>query len=292
MNANASASDGFRARCEPIWRGLHEHPFINELAAGTLPLEKFRFFLEQDDFYLEEYARCLAMGAARSRTQAELRYFTTDLNQVLDAELPSNQTLLDQRHRDAAPPIAADPRRWRPRTSHTRATCSHSPFAGARSRSWRPCSRAPGATSRSPPTFAHAPTWTHPAYGGWIAYFSLPSNVEMVTAMRRDFDALVVEEAGDRGAARPYRADLRDELAPGTVVLGHGVHAGAVARPRRELIPEGRRRRESHVGLPRRPRSSTGRQVVVRGDRGRVDRRVQQSVVEHPVTERLPARPG
>ncbi len=54
MNANASASDGFRARCEPIWRALHEHPFINELAAGTLPLEKFRFFLEKDNFYLEE----------------------------------------------------------------------------------------------------------------------------------------------------------------------------------------------------------------------------------------------
>ena len=35
----------------------------------------------------------------------------------------------------------------------------------------------------------------HPAYGGWIGrYFSLPSNVEMVEAMRRDFDALVAEE--------------------------------------------------------------------------------------------------
>ena len=96
MNANASASDGFRARCDPIWRALHEHPFINELAAGTLPLEMFRFFLEQDNFYLEEYARCLAMGAAKSRTEAELRYFTTDLNQVLDAELPSNRALLER----------------------------------------------------------------------------------------------------------------------------------------------------------------------------------------------------
>ena len=26
----------------------------------------------------------------------------------------------------------------------------------------------------------HAPTLDHPVYGGWIAYFSLPSNVEMV----------------------------------------------------------------------------------------------------------------
>ena len=94
MSAFPSASDAFRAACDSIWRALHEHPFITELAVGTLPLETFRFFLEQDNFYLEEYARCLAMGAAKSRNEAELRYFTTDLNQVLDAELPSNRTLL------------------------------------------------------------------------------------------------------------------------------------------------------------------------------------------------------
>jgi len=34
----------------------------------------------------------------------------------------------------------------------------------------------------------------HPAYGGWIAYFSLPANVEMVAGMRRDFDELVAAE--------------------------------------------------------------------------------------------------
>jgi thiaminase/transcriptional activator TenA len=60
----------------PIDRGLRffrarqyrfGHPFITELAEGTLPLDKFRFFLEQDDFYLEEYKRCLALGAAKSR---------------------------------------------------------------------------------------------------------------------------------------------------------------------------------------------------------------------------------
>ena len=94
MSATTSASDGFRSDSEAIWEALHEHPFISELAAGTLPLEKFRFFLEQDNFYLEDYARCLAMGAAKSRTEAELRYFTTDLNQVLEAELPSNRALL------------------------------------------------------------------------------------------------------------------------------------------------------------------------------------------------------
>src|SRR5438876_1674487 len=94
--SHARASDLFRAQSAPIWDALHGHAFITELADGSLPLEKFRFFLEQDDLYLEEYARCLAMGAARSRNERELRFFLADLNQVMDAELPSNRALLHE----------------------------------------------------------------------------------------------------------------------------------------------------------------------------------------------------
>jgi len=194
MNANASASDGFRARCDPIWRALHEHPFINELAAGALPLETFRFFLEQDNFYLEEYARCLAMGAARSRTEAELRYFTTDLNQVLDAELPSNRALLERviemGAADRGGSLAMAPANVA-YTSYMHALASRGGvleiMASLLPCAWSYVEIAADLRTRT--------DLDHPVYGGWIAYFSLPSNVEMVSAMRRDFDALVRDEA-------------------------------------------------------------------------------------------------
>jgi thiaminase/transcriptional activator TenA len=41
-------------------------PFIAELADGTLPREKFLFYIAQDDIYLGAYARALAMIAARA----------------------------------------------------------------------------------------------------------------------------------------------------------------------------------------------------------------------------------
>src|SRR6188472_4490641 len=93
---SASASERLRAASDRIWQGLHAHPFITELAGGTLPIDKFRFFLEQDNLYLQDYARCLAMGAAKSRNEVELRYFVTDLNQVIEKELPSNRELLER----------------------------------------------------------------------------------------------------------------------------------------------------------------------------------------------------
>lgn len=53
MSTTASASELFRDECRSIWTALHEHPFMTELADGTLPLDTFRFFLEQDKLYLQ-----------------------------------------------------------------------------------------------------------------------------------------------------------------------------------------------------------------------------------------------
>lgn len=51
---------------EPIYQKIIEMPFIEELQKGTLPLEKFQFYMGQDSFYLENFARSLALIGARA----------------------------------------------------------------------------------------------------------------------------------------------------------------------------------------------------------------------------------
>ena len=51
---------------EPIYQKILNMPFIEELQAGTLPLEKFQFYMGQDSFYLENFARSLALVGARA----------------------------------------------------------------------------------------------------------------------------------------------------------------------------------------------------------------------------------
>lgn len=50
---------------EPIYQEIIEMPFIKELQNGTLPLEKFQFYMGQDSFYLENFARSLALIGAK-----------------------------------------------------------------------------------------------------------------------------------------------------------------------------------------------------------------------------------
>jgi len=51
---------------EPIYQKIIKMPFIEELQRGTLPLEKFQFYMGQDSFYLENFARSLALIGARA----------------------------------------------------------------------------------------------------------------------------------------------------------------------------------------------------------------------------------
>lgn len=51
----------------PIYNSITGMPFIKELAAGTLNVEKFKYYLQQDAHYLEYFARSLAVIAAKVR---------------------------------------------------------------------------------------------------------------------------------------------------------------------------------------------------------------------------------
>lgn len=50
----------------PIYRSIIDMPFIRELMDGTLPMEKFQFYIAQDSLYLESFGKALAMIAARA----------------------------------------------------------------------------------------------------------------------------------------------------------------------------------------------------------------------------------
>ncbi len=203
MTTTRSPSDQLRTASDRIWQGLHAHPFITELAAGTLPIDKFRFFLEQDNLYLQDYARCLAMGAAKSRNETELRYFITDLNQVVDKELPSNRELLERVtemgavDRGGASGMAPANVAY---TSYMRSLALHGGPLEIMA-SLLPCAWSYIEIASA---LSDTVDRDHPIYADWVGYFSLPANVEMVADMRSDFDRLVEEEASS--------SDRREEI--------------------------------------------------------------------------------
>lgn len=76
------ATEELRSRADPIWQRIFAHPFVVELYAGSLPMEKFRYYLLQDYNYLVNFAKALSLAAARApgvdltKTALELAYGT------------------------------------------------------------------------------------------------------------------------------------------------------------------------------------------------------------------------
>ncbi|MCJ7934963.1 MAG: thiaminase II [Chryseobacterium sp.] len=50
---------------EGYYQSILEMPFIKELSDGSLPQEKFRFYMAQDSLYLEHFGRTLSLIAAK-----------------------------------------------------------------------------------------------------------------------------------------------------------------------------------------------------------------------------------
>ncbi|RLG84292.1 MAG: thiaminase II [Thermoprotei archaeon] len=55
-----------RKEADPIWRKIFEHPFVIELYKGTLPLEKFKYYVIQDYNYLIGMLRAYSLAAAKA----------------------------------------------------------------------------------------------------------------------------------------------------------------------------------------------------------------------------------
>ena len=64
-----------RSRAEQIWRAIDAHPFLRELHAGTLPMNRFTYFILQDYVYLLDFAQVLCQGGAKSPDLETLELF-------------------------------------------------------------------------------------------------------------------------------------------------------------------------------------------------------------------------
>ncbi len=78
----------------PIFTAITAHPFITELMAGTLPREKFMFYLAQDALYLIDFGRALAGIAARAKKPEHTAAFLAFAKDTMEVEKALHQSFL------------------------------------------------------------------------------------------------------------------------------------------------------------------------------------------------------
>jgi thiaminase (transcriptional activator TenA) len=83
----APLSAMLRASAAEIWEAQHRHPFVTRIGDGSLPVERFQVWLRQDWLFLIEYARMLALGAARAPDVPTMTRFAGLTRSILEDEM-------------------------------------------------------------------------------------------------------------------------------------------------------------------------------------------------------------
>jgi len=74
-------------RTAPVRERIKAHPFIRGLADGSLPEDRFQYYMRQDYLFLIQYCRVLALASARADDVAVAGRFADLLNLTLNVEM-------------------------------------------------------------------------------------------------------------------------------------------------------------------------------------------------------------
>ena len=91
--ADMGFSDQLRNENKRIWDAILGHPFVLELGAGTLPLEKFTYYVKQDYLYLIDFARCIGLAASKAEDVEDMRSWAEMMGGCLKYETEMLESL-------------------------------------------------------------------------------------------------------------------------------------------------------------------------------------------------------
>lgn len=80
-------TDRLYEKAKPVWNLCYQHPFVKGIGDGSLPLEKFRFYMIQDYLYLIDYAKLFAIGVVKAQDVATMGRFAALLDGIMNTEM-------------------------------------------------------------------------------------------------------------------------------------------------------------------------------------------------------------
>lgn len=87
-------SERLRKDADPIWKEIFSHPFVVELYKGTLPVEKFKFYVLQDYNYLVTMMKTFSVLSSKAESVEAMREMLEIAHLEATSEFKSYEELL------------------------------------------------------------------------------------------------------------------------------------------------------------------------------------------------------
>jgi thiaminase/transcriptional activator TenA len=191
-----------RREAHAIWEAQHRHPFVRGVADGTLPVAQFARYVRQDYVFLVDYARLLALGAARAPDLETMRRFAGLAQAILAEEMELHRafarefgiTEAELENEEPAPPTRAY-------TDFLLRTATLGDF-GELAAALLPCMWGYAEIGER---LARGPAPPDPRYAKWIATYAGPEFAGLAAWCRELVDRLAAE-GGEAERERMRRA--------------------------------------------------------------------------------------
>ena len=200
------------------------HPFVNGIGAGTLPLDRFRHFITQDYVYLIDFARCLALAAAKAPDLPTMAWFARSVDYILNTEMELHRSYCAQFGITAAELDATRPAPTCYSYTSYLLRVAHQGSFGELVAALLPCIWGYWQVGER---LADAGAPDHPGYAEWIAMYAGPEQQAVAEECRAICDR-VAATAGPGGNRRHERG-LHHLHPLRASILGNGLDAGNLA---------------------------------------------------------------
>ena len=173
----------------PVWDAQFSHPFVKNLGDGTLPQQKFKFYILQDALFLLELTKLFAAAAQKSADLETMQRFTKLQNDTIVVERALHQDYGKQWEMTEAQimavPMAPTNFAYTRHLLHVAGTGSLAEITvAALPCAWIYCEVGSHLLKKG------APPDTHP-YKNWLNLYASPEFAEVARWMREKIDEWV-----------------------------------------------------------------------------------------------------
>ena len=89
-------TDNMRTAADDLFTASFNHPFITELTTGQLPMDRFRFYLKQDAYYLKEFSRLHHLLAEQMTNPADTVFLEAEASGLNNSEQDVREEFFQQ----------------------------------------------------------------------------------------------------------------------------------------------------------------------------------------------------
>lgn len=187
-------SDDLRQEAAHIWEREQSHPFVTGIGDGSLPLDRFRYYMRQDYVFLIDFCRAISLAVTKAPSVEDMGWFATLIHETLNTEMSLHVSFCADFGITEGELVSTDPSPTTLAYTRHMMNTAYQGTVGEAASVILPCSW--GYCEIGQKLYAAGLPENQPLYGRWIETYNAPEFEELAIWLRGFLDRYA-ETAGE-----------------------------------------------------------------------------------------------